>query len=126
MTSVARARRIGDRIREELATLFQREVADPRIGRLTVTGVDVDRELSLATIYVTAADAGGRSEEMLAALQGAGGFLRTALAQRIPLRTFPRLRFRWDVSVDHGAHIEELLAGLRSQDESGEEAGGEG
>jgi len=114
MPSVARARRIGDRIREELATLFQREVADPRIGRLTVTGVDVDRELSLATIYVTAADAGGRSEEMLSALQGAGGFLRTALAQRIPLRTFPRLRFVLDDSMERGFRIAQKLkdAGL--------------
>jgi ribosome-binding factor A len=126
MTSTARARRIGDRIREELATLLLREVADPRIGRLTVTGVDVDRELSLATVYVTAADAGGRSDEMLAALRGAGGFLRTALAQRIPLRTFPRLRFRWDISVDHGARIEELLDDLQGRDAPGGEGQGEG
>lgn len=120
MTNTARARRIGDRIREELATLLQREVADPRIGRLTVTGVDVDRELAVATIYVAAADAGGRAEEMLSALKGAGGFLRTALAQRIPLRTFPRLRFRWDVSVERGARIEELLEGLHGADATGE------
>ena len=126
MTSEARARRVGDRIRGELATLLQRDVADPRIGRLTVTGVDVDRELSLATIYVTAAEAGAREDEILKALKGAGGFLRTALAQRIPLRTFPRLRFRWDMSVDRGSRIEELLASLRSDDEPAEEAGGEG
>ncbi len=125
MTNEARARRIGDRIREELATLLQREVADPRIGRLTVTGVDVDRELAVATIYVAAADAGGRSEEMLSALQGAGGFLRTALAARIPLRSFPRLRFRWDVSVDHGARIEELLEDLHGDDKPAEESTGE-
>ena len=116
MPSEARARRIGDRIREELAELLQREVADPRLGRLTVTDVDVDRELTQATIYVTAAEAADRVDEILLVLTGARGFLRTELARRIPLRSFPRLQFRWDVSVDRGARIEDLLKRIQPED----------
>jgi len=119
MTSEARARRIGDRMLEELAEILQRQAADPRLEGLTVTGVDVDRELGFATIYVTAAATAERRNDILEGLERARGFLRSELARRIPLRSFPQLRFRWDASVDHGAHIDELLDALkREQDEA--------
>ncbi len=119
MTSEARARRIGDRMLEELAEILQRQAADPRLEGLTVTGVDVDRELGFATIYVTAAATAERRDDILEGLERARGFLRSELARRIPLRSFPQLRFRWDASVDHGAHIDELLDALkREQDEA--------
>jgi ribosome-binding factor A len=119
MTSEARARRIGDRMLEELAEILQRQAADPRLAGLTVTGVDVDRELGFATIYVTAAATAERRDDILEGLERARGFLRSELARRIPLRSFPQLRFRWDASVDHGAHIDELLDALkREQDEA--------
>ena len=113
MPSQARARRVADRISEELATLLQREVADPRLSLLTVTGVDIDRELSYATIYVSSMDAEQPRQEILDALEGAQGFLRSRLAQIIQLRTFPRLRFRWDTSLDQGSRVDELLSKLR-------------
>jgi ribosome-binding factor A len=109
MVSRARATRIGDRIREELAILLQREVADPRLSMVTVTAVEVDRELAYATIYVTATGDENRSKEVLKALMGAEGFLRRELAVRIQLRNFPKLRFRWDASHERGARIDELL-----------------
>ncbi|MCJ7708768.1 MAG: 30S ribosome-binding factor RbfA [Anaerolineales bacterium] len=119
MTSEARARRIGDRMLEELAEILQRQAADPRLEGLTVTGVDVDRELGFATIYVTAAATAERRDDILEGLERARGFLRSELARRIPLRSFPQLRFQWDASVDHGAHIDELLDALkREQDEA--------
>jgi ribosome-binding factor A len=123
--SEARARRIGDRIREEMAEIIQRQTSDPRLAGLTVTGADVDRELAYATIYVMAAEGGERVEEILAALRRARGFFRSELARRIPLRSFPQLRFRWDASVDRGAHIEELLDALRAgrEGERSEETG---
>jgi ribosome-binding factor A len=60
-----------------------------------------------------------RRDDILEGLERARGFLRSELARRIPLRSFPQLRFRWDASVDHGAHIDELLDALkREQDEA--------
>jgi ribosome-binding factor A len=120
MVSEARARRIGDRIQEELSQLFQREVSDPRLSMLTVTAVDVDRELAYATIYVTATGGEGRMEEVLSALEGARGFLRRELASRVHLRSFPRLRFRWDFSQERGARIDELLDMLSAEESEGE------
>lgn len=113
MPSEIRARRVADRINRELATLLQREVSDPRLSTLTVTGVDVDRELAYATIYVTGHDP---EQIVMPALERARGYLRKQLSRLIPMRSFPQLRFRWDYSPDRGARIDELLD--RLQDES--------
>ncbi len=112
MPSETRARRVADRINRELAILLQRKVADPRLAGLTVTGVDVDRELAYATIYVTAQD---DEEEVMTALASARGFLRKQLASNIPMRSFPQLRFRWDYSPDRGARVDELLERLEQE-----------
>ncbi len=112
MPSETRARRVADRINRELAILLQRKVADPRLAGLTVTGVDVDRELVYATIYVTAQD---DEQEVLTALVSARGFLRKELASSIPMRSFPQLRFRWDYSPDRGARVDELLERLEQE-----------
>lgn len=115
MPTEARARRVGDRIQEELAEILQREVSDPRLAMVTVTGVDVDRELGYATIFVTTVDA-ERREEVLEGFASARGFLRSALAARIPLRSFPQLRFRYDASADEGARIEDLLERIKREE----------
>ena len=120
MPSETRARRVADRINRELAILLQRKVADPRLASLTVTGVDVDRELAYATIYVTALD---EEQEVLTALESARGFLRKELASSIPMRAFPQLRFRWDFSPDRGARVDELLERLQEEREEREARG---
>jgi len=112
MTSEARARRIATRMQEELAEILHRQASDPRLEQLTVTGVDLDRELAHATVHVTLSDAEAQ-KDVMTALVGAGGFLRSELARRIPLRSFPRLHFRWDASGERGARIEEVLASLK-------------
>ncbi|MBN2555875.1 MAG: 30S ribosome-binding factor RbfA [Anaerolineales bacterium] len=115
MASEARARKIGDLIKEELATLLQKEAADPRLEMVTVTEVDVDRELAFARVYVTALGGEERQAEVMRAMEGARGFLRSSLAAKIPLRSFPQLRFIWDVSTARGARIDELLSLLKEE-----------
>lgn len=121
--SKARARKIGQRIQEDLAQLLQRDVEDPRLHLVTVTDAEVDRELAFATIYVTAADAADRQEEILRALRGAKGFLRSRLAAEIDLRVFPQLRFRWDPSPDRAARVDYLLTQLKEEREGDAEEG---
>jgi ribosome-binding factor A len=122
MVSHARAQRIAQRIQEELADLLTREAGDPRLALISVTGVNVDRELAFATIYVSALDGAERKEDILQALRRARGFLRSALASRIELRTFPQLRFRWDNTPASGARIEELLRTIHPpQDQASDE-----
>lgn len=123
MPSELRARRVGDRIAEELAVLLQFEVEDPRLAGLVITGVDVDRELAFATVYVAAYTGEERHDEVLEALEGAKGFLRSQLAKRIELRSFPHLRFRWDASQIRGARIEELLDQIKQERDQRKDSG---
>lgn len=126
MPSNTRVLRIAERIRNELADLLHRGVADPRLDMVTITAVEVDRELAFATVYVTAYDAADRRAEILKALDGARGFFRTELARRIELRSFPKVRFRWDDSADQGAKIEALLKQLNAPPEDREGDASEG
>ena len=93
-----------------------REVNDPRLHQIFITDAKVDRELAYADIYVSAVEGSARSAEVLQGLEHASGFLRRALAERIELRTFPRLRFHWDPTPENADHIERLLATLRKND----------
>ncbi|HEB66065.1 MAG TPA: 30S ribosome-binding factor RbfA [Chloroflexi bacterium] len=115
MVSKMRTRRIADRIREELSTLLLMEVKDPRVAGATITDVEVDRELAFANVYVSCVEGSQRAEEILEGLNHAGGFLRSALAQRIQLRVFPRLRFHWDPTPEQADHMERLFAQLRAE-----------
>ena len=92
-----------------------REINDPRLQQIFVTDVRVDRGLAFADIYVSAVEGVERSEEILAGLESASGFMRRALAGRIELRTFPRLRFHWDPTPENADHIEKLLAQLKNK-----------
>ena len=93
-----------------------RELSDPRLSMIYVTDVRVDRELAYADIYVSAVEGQERSKEVLAGLESASGFIRRALAARVDLRVFPRLRFHWDPTPEHADHIEQVLADLRKKD----------
>ena len=93
-----------------------RELSDPRLQQIYVTDVTVDKELAFADIYVSAVEGAERSKEVLAGLKSASGFIRRALAERIDLRTFPRLRFRWDPTPENADHIEKLLDQLKNKD----------
>ena len=105
-----RRQRLGDQLQVELAELIQREVKDPRVGFVTVTEVRMSPDLKHARVYVSIFEDGeGGSEESLATLQRAEGFLRGRLGRRLRLRYVPALKFVIDDSLDRGARIEELL-----------------
>ncbi len=125
MVSKLRSQRIADRIREELSEMLLQEVSDPRLVGVSVTDVSVDRELTVADIYVSALEGSARSQEILEGLQHAQGYLRRELAQRIELRVFPRLRFRWDATFERADRIERLIASLHEAEEKTQSAQGE-
>jgi ribosome-binding factor A len=117
MPSNVRLQRIADRIRQDLSELLIREINDPRLHQIFITDAKVDRELAFADIYVSAVEGAVRSAEILAGLEHASGFLRRALAARIELRTFPRLRFHWDPTPENADRIEHLLAEIRKNEQ---------
>ena len=115
MPSGTRLQRIADRIRQDLSEMLIREISDPRLKQIYVTDVKVDKELAFADIYVSAVEGVSRSADVLAGLDSASGFIRKNLAARVELRTFPRLRFHWDMTPENADHIEKVLAELRKK-----------
>ncbi len=115
MPSQMRLQRIADRIRQELSEMVVMELADPRLNGITITDVKVDRELAYADIFVSAVEGHERADEVLAGLEHANGYLRHALAERVDLRVFPKLRYHWDMTPERADRVERLLAQLREE-----------
>ena len=109
-----RPEKLGDLIQRELSDLLQRELRDPRVGMITITGVDVSPDLSHAKVFFTLIDQ-ARLEGTLAGLKRSAGFLRSQLARRIKLYTTPELRFVYDESVERGDRLSRLIDAARAK-----------
>jgi ribosome-binding factor A len=111
-----RLKRIESLLQQELAAMIQRgEIKDPRVESLTtITAVAVTKDLAHAKVWVSRFGERERLAAGVEALNHAAGYIRTVLAQRIPLRSFPRLRFVLDDSMERGFRIAQKLkdAGL--------------
>ena len=123
---------MADYLQRELASLIQREIRDPRVGMVSITGVDVSRDLGHAKVYYTvlSADDSDDIEESTAVLNKAAGFLRSQLSRDSSMRSVPQLRFYFDTSVGRGRYLEDLISkaadadralGLRADDPDSEE-----
>jgi ribosome-binding factor A len=108
MTAPRRAR-IADQIQRELAELIRLELRDPRVGMVTLTGVDLSRDQSHAKIYFTVLGAPSDAEQAQEGLQRAAGFLRSSLAHRLTTRSVPELAFAYDESVERGVRLSRLI-----------------
>lgn len=104
----SRAERVAGELRRELARLVQREVKDPAVGFVSISDVEVSRDLSFARVYVTVFEA-ERARESIRALNRAAGFLRSRLGQEMRIRSVPELSFRHDDSVETGQRMDRLI-----------------
>ena len=107
----ARTQRVADYLQRELAALIQHEVRDPRVGMVSITGVDVSRDMGHARVYYTSMSANSAEEasESTEALNKAAGFLRSQLSRDSSMRMVPQLRFYFDSSVGRGRDLEDLI-----------------
>ena len=112
-------------VREELACIIHGKVRDPRVGSVSVNDVRVSRDLSFADVYVSSLDTPEPAEQadLVAVLNGASGFFRTELAKRHSMRTTPKPRFHYDVSVQRGPRLEKLITDALAADKSAHEHG---
>jgi ribosome-binding factor A len=108
MANVQRTARIADQIQRELAELIRLELKDPRVGMLTLTGVDVSSDLAHAKVYFSTLTETGR-EETLLGLKRASGFLRSMLGKRLRTHMVPELHFQFDASVARGIELSQLI-----------------
>ncbi|MDO9547300.1 MAG: 30S ribosome-binding factor RbfA [Pelolinea sp.] len=110
MPSKLRLKKISDRIQQLLSEmLVTGRISDPRLESVFITDVTVDRELSVAKVFVSSLEGKEHSTEILAGLEHASGYLRSSLASQIDLRSFPVLRFFWDETPERAERIEQML-----------------
>ncbi|MDX1608681.1 MAG: 30S ribosome-binding factor RbfA [Halofilum sp. (in: g-proteobacteria)] len=107
--------RVADQVQRELGELL-RGVKDPRVqGLVTVSGIDVSPDLRHAKIFVTVLESDD-PEATVVALNGAAGYLRGRLGDRLEMRRVPQLVFHYDASLDQADRVERLLRDVRGRD----------
>jgi ribosome-binding factor A len=105
----ARSLRVADQIQRELAEIIRTELKDPRVGMITLTGVEVTADYAHAKVFYTLIGSTEQRDETAAGLKQAGGFLRSQLARRVKLHSIPQLHFVYDASVERGFELSRLI-----------------
>ena len=125
MREFGRDLRVADMVREELARIIHGKVRDPRVGSVSVNDVRVSRDLSFADVYVSSMDAREPAEQanLVEILNRASGFFRSELARRHSMRTTPKPRFHYDVAVERGPRLEQLITDALAADRGAHEHG---
>ena len=116
--------RVAEAIREEVATFLNQDVKDPRVvGLVTVTGVDVSRDLRVATVYVSILGSDSERTATADGLASVASHLRARVGRALRLRVAPDIVFKPDESIARAARIESLLSQLKNDSEqpSGED-----
>src|ERR1035437_6386472 len=103
----ARTDRIAEQMQRDLADLLRLEVKDPRVNKVTITGVEVTNDYSHAKVFYTTLD--GTNKQLQEGLDRAAGFLRSKLAHAMKLRIIPQLHFVYDESIERGSHLSQLI-----------------
>ena len=124
----SRTQRIGDQMQRELAVLIQREIKDPRLGLVTITAVDVSRDLSHSKVFITVMGKDDDAEQIklnLEILSEAAGYLRMLLGKSMKVRTVPQLLFHYDASIRRGAELSALIERAVAEDRKHQDGGEE-
>ena len=104
-----RTRRVGEQIQRELAALIHDELRDPRLGMVSISSVQVSRDMAHAKIHVSVLGKDEQVSDSLSVLNHAAGFLRHKLGKILHMRVIPILRFYHDRSLEEGARLGALI-----------------
>jgi len=110
-----RQNRVSDLIRGEVSRLILRELRDPRIGFVTVTGATISPDLRNARVYISVLGGDKEQQATLEALKRASGFIRKEVFRNLRLRFSPTIEFQIDESLERGARIEEALRSIEAE-----------
>jgi len=118
MREFSRTDRVAQQIQKEIAVILQREIKDPRLGFVTVSAVEVSRDLSYAKIFVTVLNTSDedKTKQSVQILNDATGYIRSILGKRIRARIMPELRFVVDTSLLEGMRISNLVDSVIRED----------
>jgi ribosome-binding factor A len=111
----SRTQRVGGQIQREMAQIIQQELRDPRVGLVTVSAVEMSKDMTHAKVFITIMNPEQDVTETIKVLKKASGFLRHALGKRIMLRVIPELHFVYDSSLDEGMRVSALLNSVAAE-----------
>ena len=117
-SSYKRADRVGDLIRMEISDILLRDVRDPRVRNITITGVKMSNDLRMARIFFVPLGGETCSEDIAEGLKSASKFLRRELANKVQLRYVPEIIFAYDGSFEYGDRIDRLLESIQTEEAS--------
>jgi ribosome-binding factor A len=115
-----RMRRVNESVRQVLAEAVP-ELKDPRIGLVTVTGVETASDLRHATVYVSVLGSSRKRRASLAALGAAHGVLQSRLARQLRMKRTPQLTFEYDPTVERGVRMTRLIDELAPDDDDADD-----
>ncbi len=114
----SRTERVGQQYQREIALILQREIKDPRVAMVTVSAVEVSRDLAYAKVFITfMQDDDEQVKQGLKVLNAASGFVRSMLGKRVRARIVPELRFVHDPSLNEGIRMSKLVDEAVRRDE---------
>lgn len=116
-----RSRRLAELIKEEISDILLREVKDPRIGFVSVTDVEVSGDLRHANVYISVYGGDEEREKSMEGLEKANGYIRKLLGERITVYHTPEILFRYDKSLEYGAHISSILEKVKKKSNEGKD-----
>jgi ribosome-binding factor A len=115
-----RMRRVNESVRQVLAEALP-ELKDPRIGLVTVTGVDTAPDLRHATVYFSVLGSGRKQRASILGLEAAHGVLQSRLARELRLKRTPQLTFEYDPTVERGVRMTRLIDELAPDDDDSDD-----
>lgn len=110
-----RRQRVAEEIQRRASQFIREELKDPRLGFLTVTGVEVNADITLATIFVSVLGDEDEQKETMAALRSARGLIKRDIGDWLRIRTVPDIAFKLDTSIARGTRILQLIEGLQQE-----------
>jgi ribosome-binding factor A len=121
MPAPRRIDRINSLLQEEISLIIQRELKDPRLGFISVTGVETSSDLRHAKVRVSVMGSDDQKKDTLAGLARAAGFIHETVLRRIEIRRMPQLEFVLDRNIEYSMHINEVLSSLNNPPGDGNE-----
>lgn len=119
-----RPERIQEAIRQEISMIAQNQIKDPRIGFITITKVDLTKDLRYARVYFSVLGKDADKNKALRGLNSAKGYIKGLIADKIKLRFMPEISFAIDSTLEHTQHIYDILNSLKKpKEEAGDDHG---
>lgn len=117
-----RSGRINEEVKKTISNIIQNEIRDPRFtAMVSVTKVDVTKDLRYAKVYVSILGKEAEQKEALAIIKNSASFIRKELAKGVKLRNTPEVIFELDNTIEYGMHIDALLEKIKENDKNDSE-----